>query len=126
MSLSTTASSSRLLFTVILLGYGYYNYRHPKTNIVNIALNKPLSSDRQPIKIVAVSDLHLGNGTGKTALKRYVKMINEQNPDLILIGGDLIDNSVVPLYAENMMEELSELKHRYALLVPVITNISVA
>ena len=37
-------------------------------------------------------------------------MINEQNPDLILIGGDLIDNSVVPLYAENMMEELSELK----------------
>ena len=99
-----------LLFTVILLGYGYYNYRHPKTNIVNIALNKPLTGDRQPIKIVAVSDLHLGYGTGKTALKRYVKMINEQNPDLILIGGDLIDNSVVPLYAENMMEELSELK----------------
>lgn len=92
-----------LLFTVILLGYGYYNYRHPKTNIVNIALNKPLTGDRQPIKIAAVSDLHLGYGTGKTALKRYVKMINEQNPDLILIGGDLIDNSVVPLYAENMM-----------------------
>lgn len=102
--------SLSLLFTLILLGYGYYNYRHPKTNIVNITLDKPLTDSQQPLRIVAVSDLHLGNGTGKTALKRYVKMINEQNPDLILIGGDLIDNSVVPLYAENMKEELSELK----------------
>ena len=99
-----------LIFTVVLLGYGYYNYRHPKTNIINIALDKPLADDAKPVKIVAVSDLHLGNGTGNTALKRYVKMINEQNPDLILIAGDLIDNSVVPLYTENMMEELSELK----------------
>lgn len=99
-----------LIFTVVLLGYGYYNYHHPKTNTINIALDKPLADDAKPIKIVAVSDLHLGNGTGKTALKRYVKMINEQNPDLILIAGDLIDNSVVPLYTEKMMEELSELK----------------
>ena len=37
-------------------------------------------------------------------------MINAQKPDLILIGGDLIDNSVVPLYEEKMMEELAELK----------------
>lgn len=99
-----------LIFTVVLLGYGYYNYHHPKTNTINIALDKPLAGDAKPVKIVAVSDLHLGNGTGKTALKRYVKMINEQNPDLILIAGDLIDNSVVPLYTEKMMEELSELK----------------
>ena len=28
-------------------------------------------------------------------------MINAQHPDLILISGDLIDNSVVPLYTEN-------------------------
>ena len=37
-------------------------------------------------------------------------MINAQHPDLILISGDLIDNSVVPLYTENMAEELAELK----------------
>lgn len=99
-----------LLFTLILLVYGYYNYRHPQTNVIDITLNKRYTDEKKPIKIVAVSDIHLGNGTGKAALKRYVKMINEQNPDLILIGGDLIDNSVTPLYAENMANELSELK----------------
>lgn len=98
-----------LLLTFILLGCGYYNYRHPKTNAVDITINKPYENNSQPIKIVAVSDIHLGYGTGKSALKKYVDMINEQKPDLILIGGDLIDNSVVPLYTEKMSEELSEL-----------------
>ena len=99
-----------LLLTFILLGCGYYNYRHPKTNAVDITINKPYENNSQPIKIVAVSDIHLGYGTGKSALKKYVDMINEQKPDLILIGGDLIDNSVVPLYTEKMSKELSELK----------------
>lgn len=99
-----------LLATTALLGYGYYHYNHPETNTVRITLNKPLAGDRRPIKIVAVSDIHLGYGTGKADLKQYVKMINAQQPDVILIGGDLIDNSVVPLYAENMAEELAGLK----------------
>lgn len=43
-------------------------------------------------------------------LKEYVDMINAQHPDLILIGGDLIDNSLTPLYKENMAEELAQLK----------------
>ena len=37
-------------------------------------------------------------------------MINAQEPDLIIIGGDLIDNSLLPLYQQKMVEELSQLK----------------
>jgi hypothetical protein len=44
-----------LLATFVLLGYGYYNYRHPKINTVNITLTKPLTDNRRPIKIVAVT-----------------------------------------------------------------------
>ena len=87
-----------LVLTLGLLGYGLYNYHHPETNIVNILTNKQYVNAPQAIKIVAISDVHLGNGTGKAALKKYVEMINAQHPDLILISGDLIDNSVVPLY----------------------------
>lgn len=62
------------------------------------------------MKVVSVSDIHLGYGTDKEKLKQYVELINAQQPDLILIGGDLIDNSVVPLYEEKMAEELAKLK----------------
>ena len=94
--------------TCCLLLYGYYNYRHPQVNKIDVFLDKPIEG--HGINIVAVSDVHLGYGTGKAMLKEYVDMINAQHPDLILISGDLIDNSVVPLYTENMAEELAELK----------------
>lgn len=99
-----------LFFTLSLLGYGYYNYQHPKTQVINIVINKPGETGRAPLTVVAVSDIHLGYGTDKKELNEYVKMINAQEPDLILIGGDLIDNSVTPLYAEKMQEEIAKLK----------------
>lgn len=91
-----------------LLVYGYFNYKHPDINHIDITLDKPLSG--KPIKVVAISDVHLGNGTRKAQLKKFVQMINAQEPDLIIIGGDLIDNSLLPLYQQKMVEELSQLK----------------
>lgn len=93
-------------FTLCLLAYGYWNYRHPEIVELDIELEKPLE---KPLRVVAVSDIHLGYGTDKKSLQRYVKLINEQQPDLILIGGDLIDNSLKPVREQRMDEELNEL-----------------
>ncbi len=120
-------------FTLILLSYGYVNYRTPRITHIPISFNNaaynpiPDSLNRtvnnsdsyasdvtsltdRSIRVVAISDVHLGNGTGKKQLQRYVKLINGLKPDVILIGGDLIDNSVTPLYRENMAEELNMLE----------------
>jgi predicted MPP superfamily phosphohydrolase len=37
-------------------------------------------------------------------------LINEKNPDLVLIAGDLIDFSVIPLTEQNMAEEFYKIK----------------
>ena len=95
-------------FTVCLLTYGYFNYKHPDINHLDITLDKPLQV--QPMKVVAISDIHLGNGTRKPQLQKFVEMINAQEPDLIIISGDLIDNSLIPLYQQKMAEELNQLK----------------
>ncbi len=92
--------------SVCLLIYGYWNYRHPKVEHFDIEVEKPMKGE---LKIVAVSDVHLGDGTDKKALRRYVDMINAENPDVVLIGGDLVDNSLRPLINHNMAEELSRL-----------------
>ena len=63
-----------------------------------------------PLRIVAVSDLHLGYATGKKALQKYVGKINSLHPDVVLIGGDLIDNTVKPLFVGRMWEELGQLE----------------
>lgn len=94
--------------TTSLLVYGYFKYKNPDVNHLNITLEKPIAG--KPMKVVAISDVHLGNGTRKSQLQKFVRMINAQEPDLIVIGGDLIDNSLIPVCQQKMHEELSMLK----------------
>lgn len=111
--LKNYGTPAAFFFVVFLLIYGFINYKHPKVEQLAIDLREgrevELSGRTNKARIVAVSDVHLGWATGKKALKRYVEQINSLNPDIILIGGDLLDNSIVPLVQQRMDEELGML-----------------
>ena len=92
---------------LVTLCYGYYHYKHPTVRTLDIVLDKPLE---HPLTIVAVSDVHLGYGTGKPQLAEYVRLMNAQHPDLVLIGGDLIDHDITPLWQERMQDELNRIQ----------------
>lgn len=105
--------SSALGIVALLLLGGYINYRNPKVERVGIQCGseaKVSDSDFGNLKIVAISDVHLGYATGKKSLQRYVELINSQNPHVVLIAGDLIDNDVAPVQAQRMWEELLQIK----------------
>lgn len=94
-----------LAVTLAILVCGYINYRNPRVEHLDIELTtRPLG---RPMRIVAISDVHLGYGTDRKDLARYVDMINDECPDLLLIVGDLIDNSVEPVEREDMCAEFS-------------------
>ena len=97
-----------LVLCLIVLVVGHYRYKHPKVNVVPLSFDKECTLAK-PLTIVAVSDVHLGEGTGRKALARYVDLINAQHPDVIVIAGDLVDNSVGPLYRDHMAGELARL-----------------
>ncbi len=103
---------SVMVITLLVLGvmmiWGNYNFNHPVTRTMTIQSNK--SSQNKEIKIVAVSDVHLGVSIDKKRLQKYVAMINAEKPDLVLIAGDLIDRSIKPVISQNMDEELREIK----------------
>lgn len=111
-SLFLPAMKPSLLYVLplacVILLYGYVNYRHPKVEEIEIVLDKDSSADE--VKVVAVSDIHIGFGTGPAALHRYVELINSYDPDVILIAGDLIDNDMKPVRAEAFDKELDALK----------------
>lgn len=91
--------------TCALLLYGYFNYRNPKIEHIEVRTSKDFDGDN--LRIVAISDVHLGYGTGIKSLERYVELINAQHPDIVLIAGDLIDNSIKPLLDQPFKEVLS-------------------
>ena len=99
---------SGYILVICLIVYGYYQFTHPKIVEQNIHIAKK-AGDYKHLKIVGISDLHLGVEIGKRRLEQYVQLINAQHPDLIFIAGDLIDNNVMSLEKERMQETLNEL-----------------
>ncbi len=99
---SVKGTAGIALFLVALLTYGHWNYLRKVRQPMEIATKKQL---QQPLKIVMLSDLHLGYHNRRAEFSRWVNLINAENPDLILIGGDIVDISVRPLTDENMAEE---------------------
>ncbi len=97
-----------LVVTGIAMIYGNYKFNHPSVVTLNINSEKPLY--HKHLKIVAVSDIHLGINIDKKRLQSYVKMINDQQPDLVLMAGDVSDRSMIPVILQNMAEEIRSIK----------------
>jgi len=105
-----------ILLTFSLLLYGFINHQHINKQVINISFNKSLA-DTDKLKIVALSDWHLGLGISNDRLRKNIDLINAEKPDIILIGGDLIDNSILPVNDREMDKELNRLEARLGIFM---------
>ena len=71
--------------------YGNVHYHHKVREELHLTTDKPLA---RPLRIVMLSDLHLGYHNPRKELARWVDLINAENPDVVLIAGDVIDMSM--------------------------------
>ena len=73
---------------------GLYNARKGPTIMKeNIPINN-LHKDMNGLKIAQISDLHVGPTIKKGYVESVVSEVNELNPDIIAITGDMVDGSV--------------------------------
>lgn len=100
-------------FVAMLMIGGYLRYTWKTRVELPIELSKNIVSDsisNKPLRIVGITDLHLGYTIGKSELRKWVDLINKENPDIILIAGDLVDGSLRPVLDEDMTRVLRTLK----------------
>ena len=97
-------------FVSILLIVGNIVYYNKKRVEIDIKIDKPLA---RPLRIVAISDLHLGYGIKKDELEGWIGLINAENPDIVLIAGDVVDNFAKPLFEDKVYKTLRRIKARY-------------
>ena len=91
---------------------GNYRFKNPVITKQEITINKS-AGDISSMKIAMISDLHLGYLIDKRYAKKYVDLIMEQKPDLILFIGDIIDAEIDPLINQNMKEDFLRLQAPY-------------
>jgi len=101
----TTAILTVAIFAIFLLANIHYNNKVRAT--LTLTTTKPLA---KPLRLVMLSDLHLGYHNPKAELCRWVDLINAEQPDLVLIAGDIIDMSIRPLVEENMAEDFRRIQ----------------
>jgi len=100
---------SGYILVSFLAVYGYYQFTHPQIVEQKIEIAKKAGNYKH-LKVVGVSDFHLGVAIDKKRLEQFVRLINDQHPDLVLIAGDLIDNNVLPLEKERMQDVINQLQ----------------
>ncbi|PIT88438.1 MAG: hypothetical protein COU29_01485 [Candidatus Magasanikbacteria bacterium CG10_big_fil_rev_8_21_14_0_10_36_32] len=70
-------------------------------------------SIQQPIKIAWLTDLQLGNHKKDAWLKKIINKLDNIKPDLILLGGDLIDNEGSYENESQYFEPLKKITNKY-------------
>ncbi|MDR0866612.1 MAG: metallophosphoesterase [Candidatus Symbiothrix sp.] len=94
---------------LVILLFGYHKFTHPSIVEQEISIAKTGGKYKE-LKVVAFSDTHLGVAIDKKRLQKYVQLINAQQPDIIWMAGDMIDNNALPLNEEKMYEEINQLQ----------------
>lgn len=100
-----------ILVTVTIVG-GYINTKLIVTKTYNLNIKKH-AGELKSLNIAMASDLHLGTILGKSFLNNIVNRINELNPDIILLAGDIVDGDMEPVIKNNIGEGLLRLKSKY-------------
>lgn len=90
--------------TVLVLGYGLWNMQQIHKTVYEVSVDKEMPAGGY--RIAFISDLHFGLSMGEDKLGRIVREISAQKPDILLLGGDLVDERT----------ELAQLEAAFAIL----------
>jgi predicted MPP superfamily phosphohydrolase len=99
-----------LALSLIATVYGYFEARAIRTETAIIRTDK-ISQEIGRVKIVQISDVHLGLIMGEDRLKEILQIVQTENPDILVSTGDLVDGQSDNL--TRIAALLNEIKPRY-------------
>lgn len=94
------------IFSLVTLSF-YINAREPK--IVQQEIK--IKNLRQPLSIALITDLHIDVLMDKKKVAKIVEQTNNLNADLVILGGDIVDNYYK--IVQDSVNELAALKGKY-------------
>lgn len=104
---------SLLLFLILTVFYS--RYMEPEMLTVK-EITVETGMDIEQCRIIFFTDTHFGTLYDEKNVEKIVKMINERDADIVIFGGDLLDNYArdkETLDMEYLQEELSKIEAKY-------------
>jgi predicted MPP superfamily phosphohydrolase len=113
-SMAKTLEFRKTLFWIItgtvaiVIFAGFINSLSPRVKSLDLTINKNVEGMKQ-LKIAFGSDIHMGTLIGPRRTNYFVKKINDLNADIILLGGDIVDEDLAPVIRNNLGDSLRKL-----------------
>lgn len=99
-----------IVVTAAVFCYGFANIHNVRETVYSIQSPKTLA---QPLRIIQISDLHMGTTMDVETLREYCDRIGKQEPDLVVLTGDLFDESTERVVMEQAVPALAAISARY-------------
>lgn len=104
---ATTISVVVVVFVGMFIGF--LNARNIRVKPLSIKIDK----SSQPLRIAAISDMHMGSLIGRGRVQQMVRKINSIKPDLVLMIGDQVDGNPHPVMQLDLGSELKKIESKY-------------
>ena len=98
-----------IIFTIIILG-SVYGMNHIELTEYNITTDK---IDNESYSILFVSDVHYGTVQNTQLVKDSILKMNNLKPDIVLLGGDIVDERTTKDSMQEIFEELGKINSTY-------------
>ena len=85
--------------------YGVINAGNIQTTKYEISVGKK-AGKLKSLNVVLIADLHLGYNIGCRQMEQMAEKINAQNPDLVVVAGDIFDNEYEALDNPDRLAEI--------------------
>ncbi len=92
--------------TAVYIGYGVFTAQHVVRT--SYAVDAP-----EDFRIVLFSDAHMGTVFDSVKLQEYAERMNQENPDIVILAGDFVDDDTSYEEMVQSCEALSLLKTKY-------------
>lgn len=99
------AGSAIMILVVAMSTYGILHAQKLRKTVYEINVSKD-GGVIQQLNVVLISDLHLGYNVGVRQMERMVAMVNEMQPDIVCIAGDIFDNDYDALDNPEKLKQL--------------------
>lgn len=92
-----------LSVSVILITAGFVNALTPHVIRYDVAIGKK-ADGISSMRVVAVSDVHLGSIIRKRSVKKLSMILEKLQPDLVLLLGDIVDGEIGPVLRGDLLK----------------------
>ncbi|MCB2221386.1 MAG: metallophosphoesterase [Bacteroidetes bacterium] len=96
------------VFVGIIILVGYINSITPRVKKLDLVVNKKVEGLKE-LTIAFASDIHLGTLIGPRRTNQIVDKLNSLEADIILLGGDIVDEDLAPVIRYNLGDSLKKL-----------------